>query len=120
MDVDGRVCLKCIRDDELRRLVSDEASRGVCGSCRQRRQAVPCEASLSTWTRCTGSIIFPEGNIAHFDAESDNPRYEQEGEEPQWIIQEIVGVEPDIADGIVDLLSDEEAHDITRWCRRIL
>src|SRR5262249_5106098 len=54
----------------------------------------------------------PGGDEAHFDPDSDNPRYEQAGEEPQYIIQEIVGVEPEIADAIVDYLSDGEAHNV--------
>lgn len=112
MDADTPVCLKCIGDEELRRLLRDDASRAVCGSCGNRRQAVPLRKIAEYVDEVYREYYHPGGDVPHFDVDSDNPRYEQEGEEPQWIIQEIAGIEPDIADAIVEHLSDEEAHDI--------
>jgi len=110
MDPETPVCLKCIGDEELRRLLSDEACRGVCGSCGKRRQAVPLRKIAEHIDSVFREHYRPGGDVAHFDADSDNPQYEQEGEGPEWIIQEIAGVEPDIADAIVEYLSDDEAR----------
>jgi hypothetical protein len=40
VDADDPVCLKCVGDIELRRLLSDSATRAVCANCGRRRQAV--------------------------------------------------------------------------------
>src|SRR5262249_38942288 len=112
MDADEQICLTCIGDDELRRQLRAEASRGNCGVCGKRRQAVLLHRIAEHVDPVYREYYRPGGDEAHFDPDSDNPRYEQAGEEPQYIIQEIVGVEPEIADAIVDYLSDGEAHNV--------
>jgi hypothetical protein len=112
MNADEQVCLRCIGDDELRRQLRTEATRGKCGVCGKRRQSVPLHRIAEQVDPVYREYYRPGGDEAHFDPASDNPRYEQAGEEPQYIIQEITGVEPEVADAIVDYLSDGEAHNV--------
>jgi RES domain/HEPN/RES N-terminal domain 1 len=104
MDADDPICLTCIGDDELRRLLSDKASRSVCASCGKRRKAAPLREVAEHIDGVYREYYAPGGDVAHFDKDSDNPRYEQEGEAPEWIIQEIAGVEPDISEAVVAYL----------------
>lgn len=72
MDADDPVCLKCIGDVELRRLLSESATRDVCASCGRRRQAV----SVRDLTLRVGKVFFeyyePGGDVARFHPDSDN------------------------------------------------
>jgi len=104
MDADDPICLKCIGDDELRRLLSDKAPRSVCASCGKRRKAAPLREVAEHIDGVYREYYAPGGDVAHFDKDSDNPRYEQEREAPEWIIQEIAGVEPDISEAVVAYL----------------
>ena len=54
------------------------------------------------------------GDVARFDQDSDNPYYEQEGDAPDWIIQAMAGVEPDIAEAIVACLNDDEWYSVAK------
>jgi hypothetical protein len=114
VEADDPVCLRCIGDEELRRQLRDEAGRSVCASCGKRRQAVPLSAIAERVDPIFRQYYHPGGDVPHFDVGFDNPSYEQDGEDPQSIIAEIAGVEPDISDAIVDHLSDGESRDVTR------
>jgi hypothetical protein len=48
-----------------------------------------------------------------FYAFDDNGHYEQRGEFPAYIIQDIAGLAPEVADAVVALLSAEESRDVT-------
>jgi hypothetical protein len=50
----------------------------------------------------------PAEETAHFMAESDNPQYWPDGESTEDIIQEIAGVEPEIATAVGEYLSSAE------------
>jgi hypothetical protein len=112
MDAQDPICLECIGDGELQRLLREEATRAICASCGSRRAAVPLADVADRVDVVYREYYCPGGESAHFDRDSDNPHYEQEGEEPEQIVQEIAGVEPDVAETIVTYLHSGEGHDI--------
>ena len=114
MDADDPVCLKCIGDVELRRLLSEAATRAVCASCGQRRQAVSVRDVALRVDEVYRQYYELGGEVARFDQDSDNPFYEQEGDDPQSIIQEMAEVEPDIAEAIAECLNDDEWYSVAK------
>jgi hypothetical protein len=56
----------------------------------------------------------PGEDVARFHPDSDNPYYEQEGDAPEWIIQDMAGVEPDIAEAIAGCLNDDEWYSVAK------
>jgi hypothetical protein len=88
VDADDSVCLRCIGDIELRRLLAASATRAVCASCGRRRQAVSVRDVAVRVDDVYRQYYEPGEDVARFHPDSDNPYYEQEGDAPEWIIQD--------------------------------
>lgn len=114
MDANDPVCLKCIGDVELRRLLSESATRAGCASCGKRRQAVSLRDVALRVDEVYREYYEPGEGVARFYPDSDSPHYEQEGDAPDWIIQSMAGVEPDIAEAIVRCLNDDEWYSVAK------
>ena len=108
MDENDPVCLKCIGDIELRGLLSEAATRAVCASCGKRRQAVSLRDVALQVAEVYREYYEPGEDVPRFYADSDNPHYQQQGDPPDWVIQAMADVEPDIAEAIVRCLHDDE------------
>lgn len=90
----------------------DRGHAGTCSFCGKRRIACP----LSQVARRIDAVIReyyrPAEDTAHVVEESDNPQYWADGSSADEIIQEIAGVEPEVADALEEYLSGSESRDV--------
>lgn len=97
MNGDDAVCLQCVGDTELRRILREQAVRGTCASCGHRRMAIPLHLLADEIDRAYRENYAPGGDVSDFSSDSDNVEYAQEGEDPSSIVQELAGIEHDIS-----------------------
>jgi hypothetical protein len=106
------VCWKCVEHPILRSWLRERGYGGTCSFCGKRRIACPLLTLAQRIDEVIREFYKPAKETAHVVAESDNPQYWADGTPANELIQEIAGVEPDLADAIDGYLSDLEQHDV--------
>jgi hypothetical protein len=112
-DRDDLICLHCISNEDLRDCIRDRAARGRCSFCENRRLCVSLWTLAARIHEVYQEHFAPGAEEKVFSlSDGDNGHYEQEGELPTNIMQDIAGVEPEVADAIVELLSANEWRNV--------
>lgn len=106
------VCWECVSDPILRSWLRDRGHAATCSFCGKRRIACSLPSLAQRIDEVIREFYKPAEETAHVVEESDNPKYWADGTPADEIIQEIAGVEPDLADAIDGYLSEQEQHDV--------
>src|SRR5579862_954101 len=109
-DSGDRLCWDCVSDDVLRRWLREGGHVGkFCGRRRITRPMPQVAAKIDEVIR---EFYRPGDTTGHVVAHSDNLEYWANGEPATDIIEQIAGVDPDVANAINDYLSAAESHDV--------
>lgn len=111
-DHENLLCWQCVSDPVLSQWVRDNGRAGICTFCEKRRVACTLPQVAEKIDGVMREFYRPGQETGHIVDESDNPQYWPDGEPAADILQEIAGVEPDVADAIDRHLSDAEARDV--------
>jgi hypothetical protein len=106
------LCWECVNDDALRQWLREEGHVGVCTFCGKRRITCPLHQVAGKIDGVIREFYRPAAMRAHIVEDSDNPQYWQDGESASDIIQEIAGVEAEVADAVDADLSAAESRDV--------
>jgi hypothetical protein len=106
------LCWECVSDVLLRQWLKEEGRVGKCTFCGKRRIACPIPHVAEKIDRAIREFYRPGESRGHVVEDSDNPQYWEDGEPATDIIQEIAGIEPDVADNIDSYLSAAESRDV--------
>ena len=109
---DDLVCWECVSDAVLRQWLRDSGHVGKCSFCGRRRIACPLPTVAREIDGAIRQFYRPGEETAHVVEDSDNLKYWADGEPATDIIQEIAGVEPDVADALDEYLSEAELRDV--------
>jgi RES domain len=110
MDGEGDefVCRECVTDEYLWAAVRDQAERRTCKTCGNRRISAP----LAVVADQVDSVFREHVQIGEtykaFGLDDDRGWWQQQGDEPSLLLQEIVGCDVDLADALVQALSESE------------
>lgn len=106
------MCLRCIGDSHLRRAFREESTVGGCDFCgAQRRKTVPIELLAPVIGAAFRRHYRPGEQEPQFSDASDKVWFEQAGELPDWGVQEMATVEPEVAEAVVEWLSENDDED---------
>lgn len=110
---EGNICLRCIGDKVLRALLRKEARRKQCRFCGNRRIGVSLDILAEHINRVYRNFFALGQWYSTPGSGSDDRTYsKQEGSSPNEIIQEIAKVEYEVAEALVEILSDGECRDV--------
>ena len=113
MKPEAKICLCCIGDEALRQLVRESATRMRCSFCKNRRLGVALKILAEEIDAVYRENYKPGDWYSTVGLGDDDKTYRhQQGESPEDIIQEKAGVEPEVADAIIKILADKEAHHV--------
>jgi len=101
-----------VSDVVLQEWLRDSGHVGRCSFCAKRRIACPIRQVAEKIDTVIREFYRPGELRGHVVEESDNLQYWQDGEPATYIIQEIAGIEPAIADAIDAYLRAAEFHDV--------
>lgn len=107
-DGDSNVCENCVGDKFVRETVASEGEHGVCDFGGNSGRCVRLSQLASILDEKYRELVRPGGHEPIFSTETDKVEYRQVGEEPAWIIQEMLECEPELADALTSYLSDAE------------
>jgi hypothetical protein len=99
-------------DAVLRQWIRDNGQAGTCAFCGRRRVACSFPKLARKVDEAIREFYRPAQETAHVVEESDNLEYWADGTPADEIIQEIAGVEPDLADALDAFLHRMEQHDV--------
>jgi hypothetical protein len=106
------VCWECVSDIVLRGWIRDIGQVGRCTFCDRRRLTCALPTLALKVDNAVREFFKPAEETAHVVEESDNLKYCADGTPADEIIQEIAGVEPDLAKDIDSYLHGLERHDV--------
>ena len=109
---DDFLCSECVSDPVLRQWMLDNGRAGECSFCEEERIVCPVSQVADKIDEAIRKFYRPGTLMGHVVSYSDNIQYWEEGEPATQIIQEIAGVEPEIAEAIDELLHEAEWRDI--------
>lgn len=100
------ICSDCVGDQELTRRIYTGGTPGWCNVCGRNGPRATLE-ELAEWIDPVYRNLYEPGSyVPRFrDAESDRPDYEQEGDAPSWILQGLAGIDYEVAEALVSILS---------------
>jgi len=103
------VCGECVTESELQRRVRTEGVPGWCNVCGRNGARVTLD-ELASWIDPVYRQMYQPGPyIPCFPKYGgDRPDYEQEGDSPSWILQGLVGIDVELAEALVSILSDRD------------
>jgi len=112
-DEDDAICVECIEDDGLRELVRSEGEKQECSVCGDEDLAVSIKGLaeiLDPYLR----EHYRHGHLERRYGRGDDDSYieEQQGEDLDFIIQEMTGQYFDFQDLLVDTLIDSDPADV--------
>ena len=117
------LCWECVSDPVLRIWMREQGHAGVCSFCGKRRIACALHDVADRIDTVMREFYRPGEQRGHVVPDSDNPQYWEDGEPATEIIQEIAGVEPEVAEAIDGHLSEAEGRDVQdggpRWTPQI-
>jgi RES domain-containing protein/HEPN superfamily RES-like protein len=96
----------------LHQWIRDNGHAATCAFCGKRRLACPFPKLAIKIDEAIREFYRPAEETAHVVEESDNPKYWADGTPANEIIQEIAGVEPDLAAALDSYLSQMEQRDV--------
>jgi hypothetical protein len=111
-DGEDLLCWECVSDVVLRDWVREQGHVGRCSFCGKRRIACQLHVVAEEIDAVIRQFYRPGEQRAHFVSDSDNPQYWEEGDPATDIIQEIAGVEPEVAEAVDERLSEAEWRDV--------
>lgn len=106
------LCWECVSDEVLRQWLREEGHVGVCTFCGKRRITCPLHQVAGKIDGVIREFYRPAAMRAHVVEDSDNPQYWQDGETASDIIQEIAGIEAEVANEIDACLSAAASRDV--------
>lgn len=106
------LCWECVSDVVLRDWLREQGHVGSCAFCGRRRLACPLREVAEKIDGVMREFYRPGEQTAHIVPDSDNPQYWEDGDPATEIIQEIAGVESEVAEAIDDVLSAAESRDV--------
>jgi len=100
------ICLKCIDDESLRKIVEEkgEAIEVECKYCKQQRHGIPMEVLAEIADEFLRKYL-RIGDYLY-------PRYEQEGDVLDWVLQEELGINHAPALDLACILEDNDIVDV--------
>lgn len=111
---DSPLCSECVGDPEAGKWIRANGSRARCENCGRRRKAVPLEQLAELVDGVYREFYAPGEMEPRFSRDDDHMEYQQSGESPVDIVQEMLEVDYDIAEVIVGLLADAEAYSVAK------
>ena len=105
MAIDGFLCHECIGDKFLKSQIEKDHTAHVCSGCKKNRKAMP----LDQLGAALDEVI--RGNFVQVEP---NNEWEGGGDDLNWIVQEILSVEPEIADLVIEALPEEDVYHILK------
>jgi len=100
-----RICLKCIGDEPLRKLVKKESSKSKCDYCGDHRLCISMKDLAGIVDEPLRRYCCIGEDKPVFYGESDNPSYEQEGESLDFVLQEELGIDSEAANDLASMLA---------------
>lgn len=105
-DSESRVCRRCVDDPHLWTQAADEPSRGVCDFCGAKGPCVTVAILAAVIDPVYRENVHIGETTRVFAMDDDNDGWEQKGEDPLFIVQELTGLDVDIAEAVVEVLSE--------------
>ena len=106
------ICSNCIGDRVIKKEVIDSDNIETCSYCEEEGQCISLNDLALRVDEVYREYYQLGAVIPHFSDDSDKPDYRTLGEEPSFILQEVLEIECNIADDLVKILSDWEEHDV--------
>jgi hypothetical protein len=111
-DGEDLLCWECVSDVVLRDWVREQGHVGRCSFCGKWRIACQIRVVAGWIDAVMRQFYRPGEERAHFVSDSDNPQYSEDGDPATDIIQEIAGVEPEVAAAVDEYLEGAEWHHV--------
>lgn len=108
------LCSDCVGDPEVGKWIRTNGSRARCENCGRRRKSVSLEQLAELVDGVYRDFYSPGEMEPRFSRDDDHVEYQQSGESPVDIVQEMLEVDYEIAEKIVGLLADAEAYSVAR------
>jgi hypothetical protein len=102
------VCRGCATDDYLWEAVVDSARRRKCAICEKVRLCAPLELIAEHVDEVFRNHVQIGEIIKTYGLHDDRGEWEQQGDPPSLLMQEIVGCDVDLADALVEVLGEGE------------
>ena len=106
------VCWECVSDPVLRQWVREHGNAAKCSFCGRRRKSCSLPNIAQKIDGKIREFYRPAPVLAHVVNDSDNLQYWADGDRASDIIQEIGGVEPELADALDAYLAADEYRDV--------
>lgn len=106
------LCWRCISDPILSAWVRQRGNASICSFCLRRFRACELQFVAEEVDRVMRQFYRPAGDTPHVVDWSDNIQYWQDGETAVDILGEIAGIEPEVAQALVDVLAESEWRDV--------
>ena len=104
------LCHNCVGDFVIKEWIKDQGSMQICYSCGQKAKAVDL-VKVAEWVDPVYRENYRPGHeYPSWDEHSDHTTWKTSGDFPEEIISEMLEIDLDIAEDIVSILSEEEAH----------
>jgi hypothetical protein len=111
MVMSASVCSKCIEDEYLKEIVDRDGERGKCSVCNEKRRVFRTE-ELGELLEPIIREHFSQGQeVRRFSEDDDKDWWEQEGDDLNWVVEEVLGQYFDFQNKIVNAVIDAEYVD---------
>lgn len=114
LDESSLIRLDCIGDAVLRDLLEGEApdAKETCSHCGELGRCVSLGKLADFVHEKYQELFTPGEEVPVFDADSDKPRYEQAGDSPSALIQEMTDADDEVCEALEAILSEREEVDV--------
>ena len=108
------ICINCIGDKFIKRHIEQNGEAELCDKCGKEDKCINIRNLAEMVDEVYRQYYKPGEQIPKFYPDQDNPDWEMAGEDPNFIIQEMLEVDDNIADELFNILSSMESYDVER------
>ena len=105
---DNCICLKCVGDTVLREIVQKDSFEVQCSYCDQTGQGITMNDFAKLVDEPLRANLRPGSDVPDFSSKSENIEYKQEGDTLDYLLQDVLGIEPEPAGDIIKILIDSD------------